>query len=222
MEIAPLLSVGRGVTAIIGSGGKTTLLYTLAEELKEKGKVIICTTTRIRIPDRYQTVTGGVKEILSAMEDNDVVCAGTPAESGKIGTSSVTFEELTGMADYVLTEADGSRGLPLKAHAGYEPVIPEISESVIHLIGADGIGGIVSEVCHRPELWTEITGGSLQDRVTPDDIAHVIDTEDLGGRYFINKVDDGKISIRAEELAALLPGPVVMGSLQKGEYSKWE
>ena len=55
MEIAPLLNIVRGVTAIIGSGGKTTLLYTLAEELKEKGSVIICTTTHIRIPERYNT-----------------------------------------------------------------------------------------------------------------------------------------------------------------------
>ena len=32
MQIAPLLHVGRGVTAIIGGGGKTTLMETLAGE----------------------------------------------------------------------------------------------------------------------------------------------------------------------------------------------
>ena len=40
MKLAPLLQIGRGVTAIIGGGGKTTLMETLAEELSKKGKVI--------------------------------------------------------------------------------------------------------------------------------------------------------------------------------------
>lgn len=35
MQIAPLLHVGRGVTAIIGGGGKTTLMETLAGELSK-------------------------------------------------------------------------------------------------------------------------------------------------------------------------------------------
>ena len=50
MKLAPLLQVGRGVTAIIGGGGKTTLMETLAGELSKKGKVIITTTTHRR-PD---------------------------------------------------------------------------------------------------------------------------------------------------------------------------
>ena len=33
MQIAPLLHIGRGVTAIIGGGGKTTLMERLAHEL---------------------------------------------------------------------------------------------------------------------------------------------------------------------------------------------
>ena len=43
MQIAPLLNIGRGVTALIGGGGKTTLLYTLTEELRKKGTVLLCT-----------------------------------------------------------------------------------------------------------------------------------------------------------------------------------
>ena len=42
MQIAPLLNIGRGVTALIGGGGKTTLLYTLTEELRKKGTVLLC------------------------------------------------------------------------------------------------------------------------------------------------------------------------------------
>ena len=48
MRIAPLLHIGRGVTALIGGGGKTTLLCTLAEELRARGSVLLCTSTHIR------------------------------------------------------------------------------------------------------------------------------------------------------------------------------
>lgn len=40
------LGVIPGVTAVIGSGGKTSLLRRLAEEVP--GRVILCTTTHIR------------------------------------------------------------------------------------------------------------------------------------------------------------------------------
>ena len=56
MKLAPLLQVGRGVTAIIGGGGKTTLMETLAGELSKKGKVIITTTTHICRPKMEITI----------------------------------------------------------------------------------------------------------------------------------------------------------------------
>ena len=36
MDISALLGVERGVTALIGGGGKTTLMCTLAEELRRR------------------------------------------------------------------------------------------------------------------------------------------------------------------------------------------
>ena len=45
--LSDILDIKKGITAIIGSGGKTTLMIKLAKELSQKGKVIICTTTHI-------------------------------------------------------------------------------------------------------------------------------------------------------------------------------
>ena len=42
-----LLGVTQGLTAVIGSGGKTSLLYELAEELRPCGTVLLATTTHI-------------------------------------------------------------------------------------------------------------------------------------------------------------------------------
>ena len=49
-QLRELLGVGRGVTAVMGSGGKTSLLYQLAEELRPCGTVLLATTTHIMRP----------------------------------------------------------------------------------------------------------------------------------------------------------------------------
>lgn len=47
MELRELLEIGPGLTALIGGGGKTTLMYHLASELRQQGTVLVCTTTKI-------------------------------------------------------------------------------------------------------------------------------------------------------------------------------
>ena len=130
------------MTAIIGSGGKTSLMMRLAEELAERGRVIVCTSTHIMRPENMavaesageiQTVTDLAGEGNRDTKDpqksigawKTPVCIGTPAGNGKLTAPAESFEELAGIADYVLVEADGSKRLPLKCHAPHEPVIPE-------------------------------------------------------------------------------------------------
>ena len=45
MELEKIFKITPGITAFIGSGGKTTLIQALAHSLI--GRVIICTTTHI-------------------------------------------------------------------------------------------------------------------------------------------------------------------------------
>ena len=124
MQIAPLLNIGRGVTALIGGGGKTTMLYTLTEELRKKGTVLLCTSTHIMRPTQYEVLErAGEAEISAALSAHGAVCVGEPSAEGKLGPPSLSFDALAQLADYVLVEADGSRRLPLKAHAPHEPVI---------------------------------------------------------------------------------------------------
>lgn len=218
MDIAPLLGIRKGLNAIIGSGGKTTLMYTLAEELKVKGRVIICTSTHIRIPDRYPLVTGDTGELESKLENDSVVCVGSPAENGKITAPVIPFDELERYADHVLVEADGSRGMPLKAHAEYEPVIPSDTERVILVLGADGLGKPAKEVCHRHAVWAEIAGIPEEGLTSPESIAKVIKKEGYGDIVFINKAEGEERKGEALKLAALLDRPVVIGSLKDKEY----
>lgn len=219
-RISSLLQIERGITAIIGSGGKTTLMYALANELSAEGSVILCTSTHIRIPEEYPLVTGGKKELVNMLSGHRIVCAGTLTETGeKLTAPAVTFEELSALADHVLVEADGAKGLPLKAHAAHEPVIPSGSRSVILVVGADGLGKPVKEACHRFEIWAALAQTAVEGTVTPEGEARVILTENLAGRIFINKAESAEEKRQAEALAALLPFPTVMGSLRQGVFT---
>ena len=142
---AKVLDIQPGITAIIGGGGKTTLLYTLARELCQKGSVIVCTSTKIRAPQHIPLFSGeSDADLLAGLQQFPVICAAQHTPNGKLCAPACSFAHLAGLADYVLVEADGSRQLPLKAHAAHEPVIPQGCGQVIYLVGADGFNRPIS------------------------------------------------------------------------------
>ncbi len=216
MELAQLLGVGPGVTAIIGSGGKTTALYQLARELAGQGRKVICaTTTHIRPPDHLPVADGGAA-LERALKETDCVCAGSPAAEGKLGPGRLSPGELAKLCDCLLLEADGSKHLPLKAHAPYEPVIPPETGRVVLVVGASGLGRPIGEAVHRPEIFCRLTGASPEEAATPERVAAAIRAEGLGGIPLINQTDAAPRA--AETLAALLPGQAVLAALERGEW----
>ena len=216
-----VLGIPKGITAIIGSGGKTTLMMTLAGELKERGTVIVTTSTNIRIPEEVPHFTEEDPEELKALlAAHRVVCVGTPVPGGKFATPSLSYSRLADLADYVLVEADGSRGLPLKAHASYEPVIPENAARTVNVAGLTGIGHPIREMCHRPELYTALSGRSEDETVTPEIAADVLSKEGLGDVVFLNQADSSREYRIAEKMAERLACPVFAGSLRKGEIAR--
>ena len=177
-KLYALLGVEKGVTAVIGSGGKTGLLAKLCQELP--GTVILCTSTRI-YPFDLPLITERVDGL-----PFDKVCMGTPAEQGKLAAPQQSFEELAELADYVLVEADGSRHLPFKAHLPHEPVIPSCARQTIQVVGTWALGRPVSEAVHRPERFMELSGCSWDDPVTPETLANVLNAENLADLILLN------------------------------------
>ena len=218
MDISALLAVEKGVTALIGGGGKTTLMYTLAEELRRRGTVIVTTSTHIQKPEQCPVLTAA-DNVAAALAKHGAVCVAGETAEGKLCAPALSFEVLAALADFVLVEADGSRRLPLKAHAPHEPVIPPNARRTVYVVGADGFGHPIRQVCHRPERYAALCGAAEDNIVTPALEARVLHAEGYDtGWVFINKVETPEDWRSAEALAALLPGRVLAGSLRERVY----
>lgn len=218
MELAKLLGISPGVTAVIGGGGKTTLLRTLGEELAEESRVLLCTTTKI-FPFPGLPCANTYEELDTLRREHRLLCAGAPVPgTGKLTAPPVPMKELTSWFDYVLVEADGSAQRPFKAHASHEPVIPAEAGQVICVVGASGFGRPVAEAAHRPELYARLAGVSLEDPVTPETEAVVLRAEHLHHRIYMNQVEAPQALAAAKALAVLLDCPVLAGSLHRREY----
>ena len=223
MELERLLSIRPGVTALIGGGGKTTLLDALGKELSKKGSVILCTTTHIYPPDHLPCLSEPTEaEVQAALTRAPLVCVGGRTENGKFTAPPIPMARLAELARYVIVEADGARGRPLKAHAAHEPVIPAEANQTILVIGASGLGKPVCEAVHRPELFCAALGISPEDTAAPEREAAFVEREALHDRVLINQADTEQTKAQARRLAELLCGPVCIGALQKGEVECWQ
>ena len=216
-----------GITAIIGSGGKSTLLRALGLELMRAGSNVLLATTTHMYPvagvpwagtgERMRTnpwarpihAPGCTCE--ACMGPRGRICqAGTlDAQTGKMGAPQENLTELATRYDHVLVEADGSHRLPLKAHAAWEPVIPEGARHVIWVVGASGFGRPVREAVHRPQIFCELAGIGPDDLATPEAVAHVLSTERTAleldsATVLVNQVDGPEQEKEAERLETAL------------------
>lgn len=238
-NLASTLKIEPGITAIIGSGGKSTLLKTLGLELmRAGGRVLLCTTTHMfpvaGVPWNGSSrclgaapwkpgalhVPGCTCEACAGMSRGSICQAGVlDPETGKLSAPAEPLNELAQRFDYVLAEADGSKRLPLKAHAPWEPVIPSGTANIVWIVGASGFGKPAAEVVHRPELFCERCGCEPTDTTTPERVAQVLNAEMQAlklntARVMLNQVDTLSDPTMADRFEAALDRPVVASSLK--------
>lgn len=215
------------VVALVGGGGKTTVMFQLADELRAEDRRVVTTmTTKIfvaqmaRAPKRLILEGAGtlLARLPAALSDHGhvLIAGGTIVEQDKV--EGIPPELLDRVAthpavDAVIVEADGSRRLPFKAPAAREPVIPSSATILAPMVGLDVLAAPLDEEhVHRPGLVAALTGATLGAPVTPEMVAAVLAHPDGGAKGLpvdarlipiLNKVDDERLPA-ARQIARLL------------------
>ena len=147
------------VVTVVGSGGKTSIIRFLADYFHKKfqKKVLITTTTKILFTDKFPFYYESALSESSIVEEitEPVIIAGSSVskENKILPLSNGIIKNLRDYFPLVLIEGDGSKGKSLKGYNNYEPVIPDFTDIVITVLGADIIGKKFSpENVHRFEV----------------------------------------------------------------------
>jgi probable selenium-dependent hydroxylase accessory protein YqeC len=177
------------VVSLVGAGGKTSLMFRLARELFREGKrVLTTTTTRMYVPTAEQSpgyiVAPTAEEIAERAasewgEAGHVTAgAGLLAGQGKLsGLAPEVIDRLQAwqVFDWIIVEADGAAGRPLKAPAEHEPVIPSSSGWVVGTVGLSALGNpLTDQWVFRPETVARITGLPTGAAITAEAVAAVL------------------------------------------------
>ena len=133
------LSEGSGIVAIVGGGGKSSLLFALADGLP--GRVVLTTTTRIfaaqmSLADEVCSLADARwQERVDAFASSLLVVGGVEGERA-VGVPSELPAQMLARpgVDWVIVEADGSRMRPVKAPAEHEPVIPDATDVLVCVV----------------------------------------------------------------------------------------
>lgn len=188
MKLSELLSISdkKSIISIVGGGGKTSTLFTLAGELKEK-RVLLTTTTKILKPEISEfydiIIEDDSDRLLLKVKTGDlknhIVCGvASKKYPEKIVAITPSFiEKVKEAFDVIIIESDGSAGRPIKAPSEHEPVISPETDLCIGLIGLDCLGNVGSDTyVHRPEYFSKIREKTQIERITVSDMIKLINS----------------------------------------------
>jgi molybdenum cofactor cytidylyltransferase len=199
MDLGTALGMRTGeMLALVGAGGKTTTGWLLLRQFVEAGSpVVFSTTTHIFEPRDAPCLLN----VAPPAEDVRAALRGSPmlflaARRGEAGDARQAAHsaypahrtKLVGLAPQMLgdlvrhlpgvtwvVEADGARGLLLKAPAAHEPVIPGAAGRVVVVAGMGAIGRpLDARTVHRPEIAARLLGLPLGARITPLHVAQLV------------------------------------------------
>ncbi len=147
----------RHIICLVGGGGKTTLMYQLADFFAAcDRKVQITTPTHIWRPEKNYAADAPAVQYLWAAGSYAVIGSEEQGTHKLIAPEKNFFSFCREQADIVLAEADGAKGMPVKVPAAHEPVLLPDCDIVIGVAGMDALGRTAQEACLRWQLLREI------------------------------------------------------------------
>jgi probable selenium-dependent hydroxylase accessory protein YqeC len=235
--LLPLLAPGSNVIAFVGGGGKTSALFRLAAALEAEGsRVLVTTTTHLRDP-RLEDFRPALAVVLRPELEGPPNTALLPCPAPGVTVLLSRAAELAGKMkgihpawlpalaqawDFVLVEADGAKGLPVKAPAAHEPVLPPGPVLVVGVAGLDCLGRPMgAQAVHRPEIFSALTGCAPGEPIRWEHLAALVShraglfKDALGPRVLLlNKADRAQALPEEAQLAELPVDRVLIGSLE--------
>jgi len=156
------------VTAIVGAGGKTSLMFYLARMIPRT--CLITTTTKVG-SDQIQEADARFRYLEFLMSNTPVYPKRiiwvspdlSPTNTKISGFGLDQFSEFAAVAKKrklpVIVEADGAHLRHMKAPALHEPVIPVETNFLLHVTGMDVLGKPADELnVHRLPFFLDVTG----------------------------------------------------------------
>jgi probable selenium-dependent hydroxylase accessory protein YqeC len=234
---------GHELISLVGAGGKTTTMFTLAQALKSLHKrILVTTTTNIFYPEKKECDAVIVNDepdpgLFQAVSAGTITVLGSGiVNGGKLaGVSKAFIDKLhkENLFDCILVECDGAKHRPIKAAAHYEPVVPASTTKTIGVIGLDAVGKPIDEkYVHRPELFCAAVKRCMGEMIDPETVINLIVSPQglfkgvpagCAKYALLNKADNTQ---QKEDAGAILTGllkretiPVdccIIGSLAKG------
>jgi probable selenium-dependent hydroxylase accessory protein YqeC len=201
MTLIDDLNISEGsIVAVIGCGGKTSLIELIADKFRHK-KTLVSTTTKM-YPMKMKEIM--LCETLEQCGEHEpqtgIQCLGLlNAASGKLESLPESFlAELMPRYDVVLLEADGSRGLPCKGWLSNEPAIPAYCTHTVGIVTMNPLGKAADEASvHRLREFLTLTGLKEGEPITPYTLEAMVCAPDgmfknsAGRRYLlVNQVED--------------------------------
>ena len=209
--------------AIVGAGGKSSLMFKAGMQFGVRAILSASThlaKEQIGFANRHIFINDPEQiQAVNISPDEVLLMTGKIIEDGRTaGLDFFTLERVKELADRLqaplLIEADGSRGLPIKAPADHEPAIPDWVNCVVTVTGLSGIGKPLTEkYVHRPGKFTALTGLRENGIISIDHIRDVLSAGEGGLKNIppgarrialLNQADNDELRAMAGTIAPAL------------------
>lgn len=216
--LAPLTG---GVVCFTGAGGKTSLMYRLAEEIERAGSSAICTSTEKMLPpppNYYTVVEEEVSNIERPVNIPFVIAGRKDPENSRryVGYSPEEVDTLAnlGQSDWLLVEVGPSRGRYVMTPDAGQIKYPASTKLVIGMVGLSIINQLLDDVwVSGVDQFEKLSGLEKNARVTEEALAKV--ATDPNGIFrdvpagvrrilFLNHADTSATRASAQAIADLV------------------
>jgi probable selenium-dependent hydroxylase accessory protein YqeC len=191
----------KSVIAVVGCGGKTSLIEVIADKFRDKKVLVTPTTKMFPMGMKDIMLCETIEQCATHEPQKGIQCMGLlNTASGKFEALSVNFLAQK-VPDYDLTllEADGSKGLPCKGWLVDEPVVPPFCTHTVGIVTMNALNMEATRATvHRLPEFLALTGLKEGQTITAQTLETMVcdpcgmfKEEGDQGRYLVvNQVED--------------------------------